>query len=326
MRKLVFLLMVSCAIGWQPVDSMAVCPTSVPVLHAFGSFFAWADSTSVSALAYEIADPLAVNTGTLDIACEAFDGVACFGNSGVQGDGMVTIETDWGYPGAAGCPASPELPFPQRIVVVVQDSDSNGIVVSLSGADPSLGYAVEAAHKFDPATGTVAPLACRHNRPTLVSYVENPDGTVFVRLHLDPPLVYSDCDPDSLGVLAVGTTCPDAFSPAASVDNLYVKQGPCVPSVDLRRAQWSNAGVRPDANGDVTLRLSRSQTSQCAEVGYTADIGGTESGAVIAFIRFLGLGCPDDDGDGYSLCQGGLRRPQSGGASRRRRAVQWPGR
>src|SRR3989442_912356 len=306
MRKLVFVLMVSCAFGWQPVDTLAACPTPVPVLHAFGSFFACADASNVSALAYEIADPLAVDTGTLDIACEAFDGAACIGNSGVPGDGMVTIGTDWSYPGAAGCPAPPASPVPQRIVVVAQGSALDGIVVSLSGAEPSLGYAVEAAHKFDPATGAAAPLACRHNRPTLVSYTDNPDGTVTVLLHLDPPLVYSDCDPDSLGAVVFGTTCPDAFSPAASVANLYVKQGPCSPSVDLRRAQWSNAGIRPDANGDVTLRLSRSQTPQspCVEVGYTAEIGGMESGAIIGFIPFVGVGCPDDDGDGYSVCQG----------------------
>jgi len=90
------------------------------------------------------------------------------------------------------------------------------------------------------------------------------------------------------------------------VDNLYVKQGSCTPSVDLRRDQWSNAGIRPDANGDVTLRLSRSQTPQfpCVQVGYTAEIGGVESGAIIGFIPFVGVGCPDDDGDGYSVCQG----------------------
>jgi len=306
MRKLVFVLTVSCAIAWQPVDTLAACLTPVLVLHAFDSFFACADASNGSALAYEIADPLAVNTGTLDIACEAFGVAACFGNSGVQGDGMVTIETDWSYQGAAGCPASPEFPVPQRIVVVLQGSDLNGIVVSLSGAEPSLGYAVEAAHKVDPATSTVSPLACRHNRPTLLSYSDNLDGTATVRLHLDPPLVYSDCDPDSLGAVAFGTTCPDGFSAAASVDNLYVKQGPCSPSVDLRRDQWSNAGIRPDANGDVTLRLSRSQTPQfpCVQVGYTAEIGGVESGAIIGFIPFVGVGCPDDDGDGYSVCQG----------------------
>src|SRR5437867_1799179 len=114
MRKLSFVLMVSCAIGWQPVDTLAACPLSVPVVHAFDSFFACADASNVSALAYEIADPLAVNTGTLDIACEAYGSGACTGNSGVQDDGMVTIETDWSYPDAAGCPALPGFPFPQR--------------------------------------------------------------------------------------------------------------------------------------------------------------------------------------------------------------------
>jgi hypothetical protein len=262
------------------------------------SHFSCADASGVSALAYQISDPLRVNTGTEDIACEAL-GPACFGDSGGSGDGRVTIESDWGNPGVSGCPA---FPGAHRVVIVVQASDGEGLVLSLSGADPSLGYIVEAAHPFDTATSDVAPLVCGRNRPTLISSSGNPDGTVTVNLHLTPPTVYSDCDPDTLGA-SLGTTCPDGFRADPSVARIVLNED-CELPVDLRREAWGDAAVLPDAGGNVSLTLPRGPGFPCVSIGYTANIGGAESGAVVGFLRLAGVGCPDQDQDGFSACRG----------------------
>jgi hypothetical protein len=286
------------SLALSPVATWAVCPFSVPLVHV-QSYFACADTSAVAALAYQISDPSGVNSGTEGIACEAV-GAACFGDSGVGADGRVTIETDWGNPGSLGCPA---LPGPHRLVVVLQASDAEGLVVSLSGADPSFGYFVEAAHRFDPAGGVAAPLACGRNRPTLVSTADNGNGTVTVGLRVTPPVVYSDCDPDSVGV-ALGATCPDGFRADPSVARIVLKEDGCGQPADLHRSSWTDAGVLPDAGGSVSLTLPRGVGQQCVSIGYTANIGGAESGAVIGYLRLLGFACPDEDRDGTSVCRG----------------------
>ena len=289
------LLMMVCtaAAAW------AVCPFSIPMYH-IQTYWSCADTFAASALAYQISDPLRVNTGTEDIACEAAGG-ACFGDSGAMGDGRVTIETDWGNPGVSGCPALQE---PNRVVIVLQASDGEGMVVSLSGADPSLGYLVELAHPSDPGTGYAAPLTCGRNRPTLISAIDNGSaGTVTVNLHLTPPAVYSDCDPDSFAA-ALGMTCPDGFRADPSVARIVLNEDSCGQPVDLRRTAWGDAAVLPDAGGNVSLTLPRRPSNECVSIGYTANIGGAESGAVVGSLRLAGFGCPDQDQDGFSACRG----------------------
>jgi hypothetical protein len=286
-------------LAWTPGAAWAACPFPVPMYHAL-SFVSCADVSNVSALAYQLSDPVQVNTGSEDIACETL-GPACFGDSGVSGDGRVTIESDWGNPAVSGCPA---LPDARRVVIVLQASDGEGLVLSLSGADPSLGYIVEAAHPLDPATSDVAPLVCGRNRPTLISSIDNgPAGTVTVNLLVRPPVVYSDCDPDTLGA-ALGTTCPDGFRADPSAARIVLKDDFCGQAVDLRRGTWGDSGVLPDAGGNVSLTLPRAPASQCVSIGYTANIGGMESGAVVGYLRLFGFACPDQDQDGSSACRG----------------------
>src|SRR2546422_1028695 len=109
-----------------------------------------------------------------------------------------------------GCPVT--TVGPQRVVLVVQDRLGKGLIVSFSGADPSLGYFVETAHPFDTSTSQIAPLRCgdRSGQPTIVSQTESVPGQVNLRLRFQPPLVYSDCDAGSVGI-SLGTTCTDSF-------------------------------------------------------------------------------------------------------------------
>src|SRR5262245_59107529 len=164
----------------------AVCAASVPVFHGLDSYFQCADATPVAGLAYQISDPVAISTGTEDIVCEAVNGSSC-ATGGVVGDNVATIATDWGNAGTLGCPILGGIPH--RIVIVVQASDGRGLVASISGSNPDLGYLVEAAHPID-AASNVHPLACNaeSGAPTVLGQAGGQ-----LSLHFTRPIVYSDC-------------------------------------------------------------------------------------------------------------------------------------
>ena len=277
------------------------CGGSVPMFHGLDSYFACADALPTSALGYMIAAPEVANTGTADIICETSTSFDCTNSAGL-GDGNVRVQTDWGNPGISGCPLQPG---PQRIAIVVQASDGKGLVLSLSGADPRIGYIVEMAHKFNPATGLAHPLPCSEaSRPVIRSRTTGADGRVTLDLHLGAPVVYTDCDPDSVGVMAALDTCPDHFAPAPAVARLYTSVQPCRGPQDLRRWNWTPAGVTPDSAGNATVTVTPPATETCALVGYTATIGGFESGAIVGFVKVPGAPCADRDADGWTQCEG----------------------
>ena len=204
----------------------AACIPSVPMLHGLDSYFACDDGGPVSALAYQLTDPLGTNTGYEDIVLE-----------GPPFDGHVTVQTDWSNYGITGCPVT--TVGPQRVVLVVQDRLGKGLIVSFSGADPSLGYFVETSHPFDTSTSQIAPLRCgdRSGQPTIVSQTESVPGQVNLSLRFQPPLVYSDCDAGSVGI-SLGTTCTDSFQANATLAGLYTSVQACTGAADLRRSYY----------------------------------------------------------------------------------------
>ena len=104
----------------------AACAASVPVFHAFDSYFVCADTGPVAGIAYQLNYPAGVHSGSEDIVSE-----------GVPGDGHVQIATDWGNAGFIGCPAY--LGAPQRIVQrlgVRRPELRRGILLSAYLADP----------------------------------------------------------------------------------------------------------------------------------------------------------------------------------------------
>ena len=282
----------------------ASCCCSTPVTHAFDSYFACADGRPVSALVYQISDPLVTDSGLVDIACESFQAGPCGQpQSGVAGDGAVTIWTDWVNPMMPGCPFT--IDGYQRIVIVVRGDDGKGLVASISGRGQfGFPYTVEAAHRFEVASEAIFPLPCtdRAGQPRILAQTANPDGRVSLAVRFAPPLVYTDCDPDSVG-LYVGA-CTDAFQANSALARIFTSVQPCNGPADLRRDSWSDTGIVPAADGTAVVTMTLPTDGRCALIGYSAMIGGFESGAIIGFVKVPGLGCPDRDGDGVPECVG----------------------
>jgi predicted RecA/RadA family phage recombinase len=287
----IVLIGIALCLSFAP-GAYAACAASVPMFHGIGSYFECADTGPVAGFSYPIANPIGVNTGTEDIVRE-----------GVPGDGRVEISTDWGNGGIIGCPVSPA--GSQRIVIAVQGNDGKGLFVSLSGANPDLGYLVEAAHKYNPATGLAFPLPCGDTggAPRVVSQSSS-GGMVTLSLHFTPPTVYSDCDPDSVGVMAGLATCPDNFSASTTIARIFTRLATCTTAPDLRRDQWSDTGLVPDAGGDATVTAPVPGKGQCLYVGNTVTINGFEGSGITGFVSIAGEPCFDNDHDGFTDCQG----------------------
>ncbi|HEV8701600.1 MAG TPA: putative metal-binding motif-containing protein [Candidatus Polarisedimenticolia bacterium] len=271
----------------------AACAAGVPIYHGVDSYFVCTDTGPVAGFTYELSNPIGANSGLVDIV-----------NEGVGDDGRVTISTDWQVSGFVGCPVSQA--GRRRIVIAVQGNDGKGLFVSLSGVDPnSLGYLVEMAHKFDPSTGLALPLPCGDTggAPTIVSQSSS-GGMVTLSLHFTAPSVFSDCDPDSLGVMAGLGTCPDNFTASTEIGRIFTRLATCTTPPDLRRDQWTDTGLVPDADGNATLTVSAPGKGQCLYAGDTATINGFESSGITGFVTISGEPCFDDDLDGVTDCQG----------------------
>jgi hypothetical protein len=276
-------------------EAGASCPESIPMRHELSSF-SCSDSRAFPGFAWQWTDPIGVNTGSEDIVCEACSG------SGVFGDGFATIATDWIDPGITGCPGSPGLPLP-RVLIAVQDSGGKGLLVSVSDTGVGGEYLVDAAHRLDPSTFDVLPLpcSCQGGQPKLIRLNMCSTTYGWATVRFDAPVVYSDCDPDALG-LALGTAdCADGFQPAAVMGHVYMKVQSCDTPVDARRATWTDTGL--PAHGEVTVPLSDATTPlpKCFLVGYSVLFGGFESPSVIGYLTlpvgYLVDVCPYLNGD-----------------------------
>ena len=274
------------------------CGTPTPVGHQFNSYFVCPDSGHVTAYAYSQTNPALTNSDSVDILCEGPDNGLCSGTAmGVPGDGLAMIETDWFLSQMNGCPIF-NAPPPQRLVVVAASGSQTGIamIVSISGADPGLAYAIEAAHPFDPATVTIAPLSCG-----ATAGVAGFDGSTLTLQFTLPP-VHTDCEPGSLGVFA-GASCPDNFHPQVAFGPVYSLMQPCSDPVDFHIATWTNTGTTPDAAGRASIPYAIPPAGECRYFGSTALLDGVETPIVTGFVD-VRVDCNDDDGDGYSECTG----------------------
>lgn len=284
--------------GFGASEARASCAAPTPMFHGLDSFFLCDKSGPTGAFAYQQRDAAGVNTAAVDILCIAPDGTRCFG-SGSGSVSQVTIETDWSNPGIAGCPVNPS--GPQRVVIVVGGGggllSGFALIVSLSGADPDFGYIIEAAHRFDPATGLAFPLSCGET----VVQVSASGGRVL--LHFRHPPIHTDCDPESIGALFL-TACRDAFSPGMSFGPVYTRVQPCSERVELRREFWTTTGVVPAADGWATIIQDASPPGYCTFIGGTTVVNGVETGVVTGFV-LSNVDCTDIDGDGYVTCGGG---------------------
>ena len=287
-------------------EGRAACIQSVPLRHLpnglAGDHLACNDATGVAALAWGQADPLGIHSGLAPIACEE-SGTQCLGG-GALGDGAVTIESDWSGPGMSGCPpVSPQA----RVGLTVQAADGAGLIVLLSRDrfGPQTGYTVTGAHKGDPGTSEPIPLACGQGagRPAILSTTIAGPGQVQITVQFPLPIVYSDCDPDSVGFINFGP-CAQPFSPSPARGPVYVRTGACTTRPDLRRASWTPMGVAPDASGQATVTAAAPGAGMCLYVGGTTSLEGIESGAITGHAAIPGGPCSDGDGDGITGCEG----------------------
>ena len=289
--------------GQASAQGCVDCGRSVPMFHGLDSYFECADALPAAALAFQISAPESTNTAAMDILCDTYSASNSCADPRWLDDGQIMVRTDWGNNGIHGCPIQDI--GTQRVAIVVQGNDGRGVIVSLSGNDYLINYLVEAAHPFDPATGLAKPLPCTEaGRPQIRSRTTGADGSVTLHLRLGAPVVYTDCDPDSLGVMAGLDTCPDQFEPAPAVARLYTSVQPCNGGEDLRRWNWTPAGVTPNSAGNVSITVTPPTTETCVLVGYTATLGGFESGAIVGFVKVPGLPCADRDADGWTQCEG----------------------
>lgn len=283
-------LLLLAAIVFPASKAYAACSFSTPMFHGYGGYFACADFSPIYAYSYQLSKPLTVNTGT-EIVTRS------------TGPGKVEFSTDWANSGIVGCPVIQGIP--NRVIIVVQGSNGEGLIASLSGASSDFGYAVEGAHPVDPAS-IAFPLPCSNQAgaPAILNrQFTGPE--VILDLHFERPHVYSDCDPDSVGmVLLGGATCPDAFSANSSVSAIYTSLQPCLGRVDWRTALWTPTGITPDAAGNAHLVLPLSTDSRCLYVGARAIIAGFESPSVTGYVSIPPADCFDRDEDFYGVCQG----------------------
>lgn len=280
MKKALVVLAILGAIALPASEVYAFCQFSVDTSHGYGGFLACNNLQGpVSAFAYQVSAPTTVHSGTEVIA------------NNDLGDGMVRVAFDWGNGGIVGCPVTTAN---NRIMIVVQDAQGQGALLSVSGADSSLGYAVEAAHPVDPAA-IAFPIPCgsENGRPHLNGFTTN-----TVDVTVTKPKIYSDCDPGSVGIdLFGGATCTDGFgaaAAAATIGGIYTSTQPCGlrPST-VRNAQWTRSTVNPDAAGRAIVPYTKpNDTLNCAFIGTTTTVGGVEGGSINGFIQVGGLAAP----------------------------------
>lgn len=286
MRKVIVAVALMTVLGLGAGQAYAACGTPTALGHTQDSYFQCADNGPVAAYAYQLGAAGTCSTGPIKIGCTAFDGANCFGASGTDGDGKVTIESDWSIPGIVGCPV--DASGGHRVILAVQCADGQGLLASIGGSDASFAYTVELVHPFDGSE--IAPIAAgnRTGRPKIVGSVAASAGSATVNLHFETsPLIYSDCDPGSLG-MAFGA-CIDGFTPTVTLGAIHTSIQRCGTNPDPTLSRWTATAVTPNATGDAVLTVALpTDPTMCLFIGGSANIGGSTSPGITGFVQVQG--------------------------------------
>lgn len=249
------------------------------------------DAKPVAAYAYQPGNPVATNTGLLDIACEADLGTPpCNTMPGTNaiGDGIVGIATDWSTPGINGCP----LGDTHRIYISLQCNDGSGVLASISGQCSVIGYSTESFYDFNGGAPSLDVSARNNGRPVIQTFSRSGGMDMFT-VKVDPPTIQSDCSPGSVAEAYIGAgycldtdfNCPNLIQPSRG--NLYSFTGPCTaadrnpPVKD--KAQWALRSV--DAvSGIGQVSIPTPPAGSCNYLGTTMVVGGQESPFIAGFV------------------------------------------
>lgn len=305
-RRSILLALASIALAGlvMPREARAQqCPFSLPFGHA-GIFVlnACADGTPVGGFTYALGR--AVHSGASDIICE-FDGSPTQGNStgcaggGAAGDGIVLINGNWGNSGVTGCPNPSGVPGVGRNVFVVLDNNEAGVILSVGYSVDFGGYIAEAAHPSDDS-----PVICGAQGSSAIRLngSSRSGGLITLDVTALAPRVLNDCDPASYGS-AFGT-CTEGNLPPVGPGNLYTTSGACGANPAIWVGGWTFQGT-PGPAGSATISVPDPGEGSCVRVGATLRLGAEEIPGIAGFIEVQGgAACPDEDGDGFTTCDG----------------------
>jgi Putative metal-binding motif len=288
-----------------PDPAGAICPTSEPARHTFSYFQGCTDTAPAFGYIYERGDK-AVNSGGIDVVCETVAGqngqlLACQSEAGTATDGHVTIEFDWGNPGAVGCPDPFALPATGRNVFQVMTNDGASVLLSVNFDVGISGYPADYAEQY--VNGQEVPVSCHSaNGIALVGFTPN-GSTTHVCYHVGTPEFRTDCDADSIAT-AFGIPCPDPGFQDIAPGSLYTRAAACGSQPDPRLTTgWAAAAAVTDGNGNLCVDLPHLAAGQCTYVGATSRIHAEETPAITGVLRWDDQpGCVDSDGDGYDTC------------------------
>jgi hypothetical protein len=287
----------------------ATCPGGLvqPSQHSFGGYFTnCRDLNPVTGFIYVVdaAGSACPNTGacnsaSVDTVCENSadpnaQGGVCQFEAGSNGDGNVTVSFDWGGLGTfPGCPNASGIPGVGRNVVQVIGNKGESIMATVGYSLELASYAIDCAHPPDPS-GLAAPLSCSFTDSVRVTTA---DATT-VCTNQPVPHIFSDCDAGTLcgpgNALGITPTCdtPSA-NPTANRGRLYQKNAPCGTSPDpVLSTGWTLLPATPDATGAACNQVPRPASPNCAFVGATGVVNGTETLAVLGSLQVGGQNAP----------------------------------
>jgi len=286
------------AVTAMPSSVYAVCGVPQFLSHQIDLFFdSCPDANPVAGYAYVLGSDATLNTVGADFICRdgtttTSQGIACQPGAGIAGDGIVTVQYDWG--GASGTPAGANCPNPNgvpgvgRNVLQVVANNGASVIMTIGYEPGSASYFVEAGHPG----GGVSPISCSAGDG--MQLVSNTAGlqanTVCVNQTV--PHLWSDCDPDSGGAFL--GTCTEGVAPTIAPGNLYTRTAPCNSIPDARKTAWTLLTTTAGPGGSKCVTINRPADATCAFVGGTSIIGGAETSAMTSSMRIGGAAANSD--------------------------------
>ena len=310
LKTLVTAAAVLCAFAAAPGVMAQSCPDSVPYYHALGGFLTGLPEATLSARASELGNP-SNNNGLSPFVCKSqsdaeFD--FCQPEAGGQGDGLVTLNGNWGNPGIAGCPVDTgsAADGDSPIVAIVSSSTGEGttghsgkyIVIAVGWSAQMASYTFDLSHPgLDVVNGNGGPLGSS-NIPNLHigTITNNGNGTAGVTLDWPAAVAYDDC------LLNAADTCPDFAGGSRpgliSGYNIHSIVGPCAaePTTSVAAVWGPPIATFGGLSGSVIVPFDATGVN-CTYLALGLQVGGAGSGHVS---QHASVSTVDTDGDGIS--------------------------